>query len=511
MSSENNKLIAKNTFFLYLRMLLSMLVALYTARVVLSTLGVNDFGIYNVVGGIVVMFGFISNSMSSASQRFLAFEIGQKNIENLKRTFSVTVTIYILFALITIILAETIGLWFVSTQLNIPITRMHAALWVYQFSILSFIVTILRVPYNSAIIAHERMGFYAWISIVEVVLKLTVVFMLIWFKFDKLILYAILLFIVLTIITIIYKTYCQFKFIECKYRFIWDKELFKTMFNFAGWNLFVSLANLGMNEGINVLLNIFFGSAINAARGIAFQINSQVISFVGNFQVAASPQIIKYYAEDKKPEMKRLLFQSSRLSYYLLFIIALPVLLETDILLKWWLKEVPEYTALFARLVIITTLTDCLSGTIIPAVQATGKIKYYQIFVGSTLLLNLPISYLFLKLGYPPQITMIVSIGLSAIALFIRLYIVRTLLGFKIKDYLNEVVKYNLIITIVSLVIPLYVRIKFDQGIITFLIVGSLCLITTSLSIFYIGLKIRERQKIVLLIKTKIQHLVGNI
>ena len=504
MTTENNKRIAKNTAMLYFRMLITMLVSLYTVRIVLNTLGVSDYGISNVVGGVVAMFGFISNTMASASQRFLAFEIGRKDLEKLKQTFSVTVTIYLIFAASILILAETIGLWFVTVKLNFPEARMSAAIWVYQFSILSFIATILRIPFNAAIIAHERMEFFAWISIIEVTLKLIAVFMLVWTSFDKLILYAILMFFVVLIISAAYQIYCLSHFNECKYRFIWDKKLFKSMFGFAGWNLFASLANVGMNQGVNILLNIFFGPVVNAARGIAFQISSQVTAFVGNFQIAASPQIIKYYAAGENSEMKKLLYQSSRLSYYLLFFIALPVLLEMDILLKWWLKEVPVYTVLFARLVIITNLIDCLSGTIIPAVQATGRIKYYQIFVGTTIILNVPVSYLFLKHGYPPETTMIISISLSSVALFVRLFVVRMLLGFKIREYLNEVVKYNIIITAVSLIIPLYVHFQMKQGVITFFTVGFICVLTSSISIVFFGFKKNERAQVMAIIKNKL-------
>jgi O-antigen/teichoic acid export membrane protein len=464
-------------------------------------LGITDFGIYNVVGGVVAMFGFITNTMASASQRFLAFEIGRKDIEKLKRTFSVTLTIYLLFAIIVVILAETVGLWVIYYKLNIPTDRFIASVWVYQFSVLAFIATIIRIPYNAAIIAYERMGFFAWSSIIEVGFKLLIVFMLVWFKFDKLILYSILTFLVVLIISILYQIYCRLQFPMTKYQISWEKELFQSMFGFAGWNLFASLANVGMNQGVNILLNIFFGPAINATRGIAYQINGQILGFVGNFQIAASPQIIKYYAADQKEEMKRLYFQSSRLSYYLLFIIALPVLLEMDLLLHWWLKEVPEYTVLFARLIIITTLMDCMSGTTIPVVQATGKIKNYQLLVGTTILLNLPISYLFLKLGYPPEVTMIIAITLSFISLFIRLYIVRSLLGFKIREYLYKVVKNNILISIVSTAPSFYVAFYFDKSISTFLLVVFTCIAFVFIAIFYIGLSNTERIKLVKLIR----------
>jgi len=372
--------------------------------------------------------------------------------------------------------------------------------------VLAFIATIIRIPYNAAIVAHEKMGFFAWNSIIEVGLKLMIVFMLIWFQFDKLILYSILTFIVVLIISLTYLFYCRKQFTESKYQFAWEKELFKSMFSFAGWNLFASLANVGMNQGVNILLNMFFGPAINASRGIAYSINGQIMGFVGYLQMAASPQIIKYYAADEKEEMKKLYYQSSRLSYYLLFIIALPVLLEMDQLLYWWLNEVPEYTALFARLVIITTLVDCMSGTTIPVVQATGKIKYYQLTVGILIILNMPISYLFLKNGFQPEITMYISILLSWIALFVRLIVVKKILNFSILAYLRNVVQNNIIITCIALFIPVIMLYYLNTWgkVYNSLLIIAVSLISAVLSVFIFGLSKVERNQVYNLIKAKI-------
>jgi O-antigen/teichoic acid export membrane protein len=282
-STENNKRIAKNTLMLYFRMLLIMGVSLYTVRIVLNTLGVEDYGIYNVVGGIVVMFSFLSNTMASASQRFFAFELGRKDYDQLKKTFSMTVTIYLIIAVIILILAETLGLWFLNTQLSIPVERMETANWVYQFTIFSFMMTMLTVPYNAAIVAHERMNVYAYVSIVEAFLKLLIVYILVLFSYDKLKLYAILMFGVTTFITLIYRTYCKRQFQECSYNFYWEKPLFKELIGYSGWNLFGAIAGILNNQGINILLNIFFGPIVNAARAIAYQVNTAVNQFVTNF------------------------------------------------------------------------------------------------------------------------------------------------------------------------------------------------------------------------------------
>jgi O-antigen/teichoic acid export membrane protein len=395
-NSENNKRIARNTLLLYFRMLLTMVVSLYTVRVVLNTLGIVDYGIFNVVAGIVTTFSFLSVTLATATQRFFSFELGRNNYEQLKKTFSMTMTIYIMVAIIILVLAETLGLWFLNTKMSIPAERMEAANWIYQFSILSFMMTMFTIPYDAAIIAHERMDVYAYVSMIEVSLKLLIVYLLMIVSMDKLKLYAILILGVTTIITLIYRTYCQKKFDECHYSFYWDSNLFKTIAGYSGWNLFGSLAGVFNDQGINILLNIFFNPVINAARGIAFQISNSINLFVSNFSTAVNPQIIKYYAQNENQKMQTLVFQSSKFSYFLLFIITMPVLLETNLILSLWLKAVPEYVVLFTRLVIITTLIDSLSGPLITSALATGKIKYYQIIIGGFKLFNLPICFFFL-------------------------------------------------------------------------------------------------------------------
>lgn len=313
---KSNKRIAKNTLMLYFRMILTMLVSLYTSRVVLNTLGVEDFGIYNVVAGFVTMFGFLNSAMASATQRFLAFEIGKGDHDQLRNVFSMSVNIHFLIAFIIFILAETIGLWFVNTQLTIPAGRMGAAQCVYQFSILAMMVTMVSVPYNAMIIAHERMNVFAWVSIIEVSLKLFIVFMLQWFGFDKLKFYAVLTFCVSLIIRFIYGFYCSRQFKESRFRYFWDRPLFKTLASYAGWNLWGNIAAVLQGEGVNVLLNIFFGPVINAARGIAFQVKGAVNQFVANFQMAMNPQIIKSYAVNDLKYMHQLIFRGAKYSFF---------------------------------------------------------------------------------------------------------------------------------------------------------------------------------------------------
>lgn len=296
-NNNNNNRIAKNTIFLYIRMLVTLLVTLYTARVILNTLGVSDFGLYNVIGGVITMLSFITSAMAAASEMFLAYDLGKKDFKNLNKTFSTTVTIYFLFIILMLIVAETLGLWFVSNKLNFPIERKNAVFWVYQLSIFSFAVSLIRIPYYSAIIAFEKMSFYSWVSIIEVILKLIIVYFLVIFSIDKLILYSILTFFVISIITLVYYLFTKRIFPLCSYKFYWNKNMFTSMFKFAGWTMFGAFSYSSMSQGINILLNIFFNPVVNAARAIVFQISGQIFSFVNNFQIAVGPQLIKYYAE----------------------------------------------------------------------------------------------------------------------------------------------------------------------------------------------------------------------
>jgi len=504
---DNNKRIVKNTLFLYFRMILILAVSLYTVRVILETLGVVDYGIFNVVGGIVTMFAFLSGTMASASQRFFAFELGRKDNDRLKKIFSITIVIYLVLGIIIFILAETIGLWFLYTQMTIPESRIDAALWVYQFSIFSFMMTMLTVPYNASIIAHERMNVYAYISIVEVILKLLVVFLLVFLSFDKLKLYAILTFSVTTLITLIYRIYCLKKFEECRFSFYWDTDLFKEIVSYSSWNLFGSLAAVFKNQGINILLNIFFDPIVNAARGIAFQVNNSINQFVINFSTAVNPQITKYYAVGQKEKMIRLVFQSSKLSYFLLFIISMPVLSETEFILSLWLKEVPTHTVLFTRLIIINTLIDSISMPLVTSALASGKIKKYQVIVGGVMMLNIPVSYIFLYFGYPPQVTMYVSIIIAIINLISRLLMLKNMILFPIKGFIFKVISRILFSSIVAYILPFCLIFYMQDGLERFIIVFIIGIITTTISIYLLGLSNNEKELIKSILYSKLKKI----
>lgn len=470
-----------------------MIVSLYTSRVILNTLGVEDYGIYNVVGGVVSMFAFFNSAMSSATQRFLSFEIGKGDFAQLRKTFNATQIIHIGIAGVIFILAETVGLWFLKTYLVIPPERLEAAIWVYHFSVLSFMVSIIQVPYNATIIAHERMNVYAYVSIIEVLLKLLIVFMLTWITYDKLILYGILHFGVVFIIAAIYRVYTRSNFEESKFELVKDQKLYKTLISYSGWSLFGNIAGVAQGQGVNIILNIFFGPVLNAARGIAIQVQSALQAFVSNFQIAVNPQIIKYYSADNKDYLLSLVIRSSKLSFYLFFSLSLPILLEVDLILKLWLNIVPDFAVIFTKLVLISILISCISGPLQTLVQATGKIRNYQIIISFLLLLILPLSYIFLKNGYPPEITLYITIVIELFALLFRLLLLKKLINFPLFIYLKEVLAKNILIVILALLLTTPFVIYFESSNIrlVFMFLFSLCVNFTL--IYHIGLVKNER------------------
>lgn len=491
--SNNNKRIAKNTLLLYFRMLFMMAVSLYTSRVVLNTLGVEDYGIYNVVGGVVAMFGFINGSMSSATQRYITFALGKGDKTRLQTVFSTTLQIHTLIAGIIVLLGETIGLWFLYNKMQIPADRMDAAFWVLQCSIVATVVMIISVPYNADIIAHEKMSAFAYISILEVVLKLVIVYMLVVFSFDKLILYVFLLLAIQLMIRFCYSIYCNRHFEETKYRHVWDKALFKEMTGFAGWSLFGNLASVLFSQGLNMLLNVFFGPVVNAARAVAVQVQSAIQQFVGNFQMALNPQITKTYAKGELGDMHRLMFRSARFSFFLLFFLSLPVLFETNFILTIWLKTVPEHTVVFLRIMICTSLIYTLSNPLIIANQATGKVKKYQAICGSILLLILPVSYISLRLGCPAYSVFIVHFVMESLTQMVRMILLRPMIGIRVRDYFNHIYKQVLVVVGVSIILPTLVYLNIEAGIFRFVIVGLVCVVSVSTAAYLLGLSANER------------------
>ena len=492
MPSENTRRIAKNTVMLYIRMLLIMAVTLYTSRVVLNVLGVEDFGIYNVVGGIVVMFSFLNGAMATSTQRFLSFSLGKNDQEQVARVFSMSMTTHISIALIVLLLAETFGLWIFYRYLNIPPERMGAAQWVYQLSVLTFCISIIRVPYNAGIIAYERMSFYAYISIVEVCLKLGMVILLQYLGSDKVILYALLMALTTGIVTFIYKLYCCKTFSVCRYHYFWDKHLYKELISFSGWSLFGSAANVGVQQGINILLNVFFGVVTNAALGIANQVSSAVSQLVGNFQTAFNPALVKSYASGDYSYFVRLIFQTSRFSYFLLFIIALPLYLCMPFVLKVWLDIVPEYTVVFCRWMLVFVLIDAVSAPLWISVQAIGKIRSYQLLMSALIFLNIPLSWLLLRLGKDAEWVMQVRVGINLLTFICRIIYLQKRKVISSYLYLREVISPVVLVSVLSVPLPLWIGCNYS-GLKGFLLLSGVSVILSGVAIWFLGLRKSER------------------
>lgn len=497
-SAENNKRIAKNTLLLYFRMLLTMVVSLYTSRIVLQALGVDDFGIYNVVGGVVAMFNVLSGSLSSAISRFITFELGKNDSEKLKRVFSTSLTIQIILAVIIAVVAEIVGIWFINEKMNIAAERLNAANWVFHFSVLTFIVNLLSVPYNAVIIAHERMSAFAYISILEVICKLLIAYLIIISPIDKLIFYSVLMAFVAILIRFVYLLYCKQKFVECRYNFIWDRILIKQMFGFAGWSFIGSSSSILRDQGGNIILNIFYGTTVNAARGIANQVYVAIYSFVTNFMTALNPQITKSYAVGDYEYTLKLIYAGSRYSSYLLFLVSLPIFINTEYLLSLWLYNYPDYTVQFVRLVLIFALSESISGPLITGQLATGKIRNYQLFVGGIQMMNLPVSYLFLYSGYPPESIFIIAICLSQCCLFARLYMLHRILFFSLKAYIIKVYLNIWVVIILSAILPTIVfYFDFKQFNSLPFIFTFLSLVVALLVIVFVGCSSKERSYVV--------------
>lgn len=491
--SANNQRIAKNTLLLYVRMLFGMLVSLYTSRVILQTLGVENYGVYNVVGGVISMFTFLNGAMSSATSRYITFEIGKGNMEQLKKVFSTSLQIHAIIALLIVILGETVGLWFLMNELVIPDGRMDAAMWVYQCSIVSCVVGIMSVPYNADIIAHEKMSAFAYISVLEIILKLAIVYLLVVLPFDKLKVYAVLVLMVGLLIRYIYTRYCHKHFEESQYIHRIDKPLLKEMSSFAGWSFWGNLSFVLYSQGLNMMLNIFFGPVVNAARGIATQIQGVVTQFVTNFQMALNPQITKTYASGELDKMHSLMFRSARFSFMLLFFLSLPILLEINYILTLWLGIVPENTVIFARIIIAISLIYTIANPCVIANQATGKVKVYQAVVGGLLLLILPISYIVLKMGAPAYSVFIVHFCMESVAQFARMYMLRNMIDLPLLSYVKNIYLPIMGVVLLSIVLPLLVYSNMQEGFIRLLAVGMTCVVSVAMTSLFIGMTRNER------------------
>ena len=486
---SSHKRIAKNTVFLYFRMMITMVIGLFTSRVVLNTLGVEDYGINNVVGGVVGMFSLISGSISGSIGRFITFELGTGNKEKLKKVFSTSVTIQIILAIVVVIVAEIIGLWFLNNKLQINPDRMVAAHWVFHCSLITFAISLISLPYNACIVAHEKMSVYAYISILEVVLKLVIIYMLLISPFDKLESYAVLGVCVAVLIRLIYGWYCKRQFEECSYNFVLDKTLFKQMFGFAGWQLVGTSAAILRGQGSDILINIFTKTTVvNAAAGIAATLTGVISGFVGNFTAAFTPQITKLYAAQKFDELVKLIYMGAKFAPYLMLFIAIPVFFNTRFILELWLGQVPEHTVNFVLITILYMFNELMAQPLIHAKNANGKIRNYQIVVGGVLLLTLPIAYVALMLGAPIEAVFVAKLATSVMAMLVRLYMLRgDLPGLSIKHFLKNVYLRVILVAVMSAVLPAISYTYISNETIQFISTSIIAIISVAISVYFIG------------------------
>lgn len=508
--ASSNKRIAINTLMLYVRMIFLLGVSFYTTRVILQVLGVNDLGIYNVVGGVVAMFGFVSGSLSSASSRFITYSLGKKDETDIKTTFNTIVTVHLLLGFVILILAETIGLWFVLNKLVIPCDRINAALWVYQSAVISSVIVVVTTPYNADIIAHEKMSAFAYISIYEALAKLAIVFILSNIACDKLIVYSCLLVMVQCSVISLYIYYCRKHFIESRFRLLWDSQRVKNIFSYTGWVMTGSFAYICCTQGLNIILNLFFGPVVNAARALANQLQGAINQFTTNFQTAVKPQIIKSYAQNDYVRMHSLILASSKFGALLMLMLAAPVFVTTNFLLEIWLGDVPEYTINFVQIMLFVGIISAMKDPTMTAIHATGKIKKVELMEMFCMLSLLPIAYLLLRyFNITPEETMFIYLLVEIGTQLARVWVVYPSIGLRRSRYLSSVLLPIIVSGIVAISTSLCIKTVMNNG-----VISNVCLIfiteaITIVSIMTFGLSGLERiyliTKIKVLLKNKVK------
>ena len=498
----DNVRIAKNSLYLYIQMAIRLIITLFTTRVVLNALGFEDYGIYNVVAGFVTMFAFVSNTMVSASQRFFACELGVGNLKELNDYFNATLLCYFIMTIVLVILIECFGIWFLNNKLVVSQTRFDAANWAFHLAVVTFVINLLSVPYTSMIIAQERMGIFAFVSLIAALFKLLVVYLLLVTHGDKLILYSLFIVVVTLMNALWFYAYCKKWFKqETKLKIVWNGKLMRELISFSWWSLFGSLSNVIRSQGINILLNIFFNPVVNAARGIAYQVNSAINQFVHSFYQAIRPSIMKLSARQELEKMYQVVFTSSKLSFYLMLLITVPIILETPLVLSLWLDAVPEKTVMFTRLVVIVALIDTLGLPLSTAINANGNIKWYNIVIGSVFIANFPISYIFLQVGFPAEIVFFVAIMISMIAQLVRVYFSKNIVGMRILAYIVEVLFPIIIIAVMVGGVGYLIH----TSSLFFFLKVLLMLFVTAVAAFSVGISSQERYVLLSMIR-KFRH-----
>lgn len=503
---SSNRRIAKNTVLLYIRMIVMMLIGLYTSRVVIQSLGVDDFGIYNAVGGVVAMFAILSSSLSTAVSRYLTFELGRGNKERLKTVFSTSLNVQFVIAAVVVVVGLAIGLWFVNCKMNMPPGRESAANWVLYCSLASFAVGLISVPYNASIIAHEKMNVFAYMTIFDATAKLGVAFAISVSPVDRLVAYSILLLGVALLNRFIYAQYCVRHFEECKYKFTHNPSLVKEMTSFAGWNFFGNTAWILNTQGINLLINVFFGVALNAARGIGVQVDGLAQQFVMNFMTALNPQITKLYAAGNLPKMHQLVCRGAKFSFFLTMFFAIPCCLETPKILSIWLGVAPDYAVAFVRLTFVSSMVTVLGNTLVTAQLATGKIRKYQIVMTLVGFWVFPLTWVAYKLGGGPEWTYYIFCAVYFALIFVRIYLVKDLIHMPWMMYVREVILKGLLVLAIAVVAPLLVYLTMPDSILRVVLVVLLSFISSGIVIYWIGLHTDERQSVKRLILEKVLH-----
>lgn len=493
MSQIDNKRLAKNTMVLYVRSFIVLLLSLFTSRITLQALGVDNYGINSAVGGVIGMFHLISSSLSKSISRFITFELGHGDSHKLKKIFSTAINIQLGIGAIILLLGETVGVWFLNTQMNIPEGRMYAANWVLQCSIWSFFIGLTQTPYSACIIGHEKMKALTIFNIVDTILRVIIVLLLYISPFDKLITIAILGFVVSLLMRIAQRIYCGRKFEECHYQFVFDKSLMKEMTGFAGWSFLTNTTWLFNTQGVNILINIFFGVSYNAARGLAHKIEGVVKRFTNDFTVALNPQITKSYAAGEIDEMNKLICRGTRLTYYLMFVMSLPFIFEAYYALYLWLGMVPDYTVIFYRLSLIATLITMIGGTGLTAIQATGNIKWYTITMTCIAFLVFPMTWIAYKYGYPVEWSYIIFIIIYIIIDIVRLFFMRHLWGFPIMMFVKEAIVPIMLVSIISIIFPSLIYFNMEQSLIRAAFVTVVSLLSGLGAVYTVGLKKSER------------------
>lgn len=488
--------IVKNTLILYVRLFFTMLVALYTSRLILNALGAEDYGIYNVVGGVVTVFSFLNTALASSTQRFINYHLGQSDSKNLNDTFNTSIVIHFCIALLIFFLAETIGLWFLNTQINVPESKIADANIVYQFSILTAMLSLIQAPFLAAIIAYERMKVYAYVGIIEASIKLACAIVLTFFFTNKLPVYGALVFLTFFISFLLYSSYVKRNIPLGHFKIVKNKQLYRNLLSFTSWTMFGGIANVLNTQGQNILLNIFAGPIANAARGISVQVIQALYSFINGFQTSINPQIVKSYASNEILYFQKLVMTSGKCSFFLFSILAIPVLLEIEPILNIWLKQVPAHTTTFCGLVIINSLLNTLSGPLITSASASGNIKKIQLVVNLIFISNLPISYLFLKAGYPPEIVYYTAIIAELVALFCRLIIVSRIVPINSKLYIFDVIVRCIFVFLLAYLSVFYFHSLFDYSIIRLTGTFFFSILYTCFVVYYVGLNKEERNYI---------------